>query len=77
MPIATVLTILNIVNTLFSVIKSAPGVQQEIQSLLEKVAPHVQAAGTDPQSSYIAAKQRLVNTMQPLLDPATGSEVVV
>jgi hypothetical protein len=72
MPLATVITILNIVNALFGVIKELPGVQTEINSLLEKIAPHVNAAGPSPQAAFIAAKQRLVSWGSKLVNPATG-----
>jgi hypothetical protein len=72
MPLTTVVLILNIVNGLLTAAKDLPAVRQEAQSLLEKIAIHIPAAGKDPQAAFIAAKQRLTNGLQSLIDPATG-----
>jgi hypothetical protein len=75
MPLTTVVLILNIVNGLLTAAKDLPAVQQEAQSLLEKIAIHIPAAGRDPQAAFIAAKQRLVDSRQAMIDPATGAKL--
>lgn len=75
MPLTTVVLILNIVNGLLTAAKDLPAVQQEAQSLLEKIAIHIPSAGKDPQAAFIAAKQRLVDSRQAMIDPATGTKL--
>jgi hypothetical protein len=59
MTAATILTILDIVSSLFGVIAEAPAVIEEIKSLLAKVQPYVDAANGEVQRAFEDAQQRL------------------
>ena len=59
MSIATVLTILSLVNGLLSVAKDAPSVIDETKSLLAKIEPHVEAAGDDVKKAFADAVAKL------------------
>jgi len=52
MSIATIITILEIVNGLLAVAKDAPGVIDEAKSLLAKVEPHIASANEDVQGLF-------------------------
>jgi hypothetical protein len=75
MTIATVLVILNVINGLLSVAKGLPEVQKQVQFLLETVSPHVNAAGKDAQAAFIAAQQRLQDSLTTRINPLTGEPV--
>jgi hypothetical protein len=51
------------------------GLKQFVPEMLEAVSLHVNAAGPDAGAAYVAAKQRLEYSMQPLIDPRTGQEL--
>jgi hypothetical protein len=62
------------VSEAFGQIAARPNAKLAIERMLHELGPHVNAAGPDAQAAYIAAKQRLVNNMQPLVDPTNGQE---
>jgi hypothetical protein len=45
--------------------------------MLEAMAPFVNSAGPDAHAAYIAAKKRLGDPMQPLVNPRTGIQFQV
>lgn len=59
MSVATIITILSIVNGLLSVAKDAPAVIDEAKSLLAKIAPHVDAAGDDVKQAFAKAQAKV------------------
>lgn len=59
MSVATILTILSLVNGLIDVAKGAPQVAAEAKSLLSKVQPYVAEAGVDVATEFEAARERL------------------
>lgn len=59
MSVATILTILGIINGLLSVAKDAPAVIEEAKSLLAKVKPHAEAAGDDVKQAFAKAQASL------------------
>lgn len=56
MSIATVITILSVINALLSVAKDAPAVIDEAKSLLAKVEPHVATATTEVKQQFATAQ---------------------
>lgn len=62
MSIATVITILSILNGLLSVAKDAPTVLAEAQSLLAKIEPHVDQLNDDAKAQFEALRLRIQAT---------------
>lgn len=59
MSIATIITILSIVNGLLSVAKDAPAVIDEAKSLLAKIEPHVEAGDDDVKKAFAEARAKV------------------
>lgn len=59
MSIATIITILSIVNGLLSVAKDAPAVIEEAKSLLAKVEPHIASASDDVKRTFVELQAKL------------------
>lgn len=59
MSIATVMTILSIVNGLVSIAKNAPQVMQEARSLMDKVRPHIDATNDEAKAAFAALQAKL------------------
>lgn len=59
MSIATILTIIGIVNGLITLGKDAPGVIDDAKSLLAKISPHVDAAGDDVKKALADVQAKL------------------
>lgn len=58
MTLATIITILGLVNGLLNVVKDAPVVIDEAKSLLAKVEPFIDQANDDIQAQFEALRAR-------------------
>ena len=71
---ATILTIIGIVNGLITLAKDAPSVIEEANSLLAKIAPHVDAAGDGVKGAYSDAHAKLVSGSYDYSSPAPAGQ---
>lgn len=61
MSVATIITILSIINGLLSVAKDAPAVIAEAKTLLAKIEPHVSAAEDSVKSAFADTHAKLAS----------------